>query len=88
MPRGTTRKRFEVGEPIQRYRARARQLLDSERGEILRARRSIEVESVFGQIKGSRGYRRFKLRGLVEVRVELGLLALAHNLIKIPGRTR
>lgn len=88
MPRGTTRKRFEVGEPIQRYRARARQLLDSERGKILRARRSIEVESVFGQIKGSRGYRRFKLRGLEKVRVELGLLALAHNLIKIWGRTR
>src|SRR5690554_1458833 len=35
------------------------------------ARRKIEVESVFGHIKGNRCFRRFSLRGLEKVNVEL-----------------
>jgi hypothetical protein len=41
------------------------------------------VEPVFGQIKGARGFRRFSLRGLGQVRGEWRLVCLTHNLLKI-----
>ncbi|MGG1638631.1 transposase [Paenibacillus sp. NRS-1760] len=45
-------------------------------------RRMIEPESIFGQIKNNRGFRRFLLRGLPKVSLEVGWLSLAHNLMK------
>lgn len=41
------------------------------------------VEPVFGQIKGARGFRRFGMRGLQQVRGEWSLVCLTHNLLKI-----
>lgn len=41
------------------------------------------VEPVFGQIKESRGFRRFLLRGLPAARAELALIATTHNLLKL-----
>jgi len=41
-----------------------------------------EVERVFGQIKQNRGFRRFLLRGLRKVTLEVGWLALAHTLLR------
>lgn len=43
------------------------------------------VEPVFGQIKHARGFRQFLLRGLEGVQGEWGLLAAAHNLLKLFG---
>ncbi len=37
---------------------------------------------MFGQIKANRQFRRFLLRGLDKVTIELGLVAIAHNLMK------
>jgi hypothetical protein len=42
---------------------KARKLLEYERYKLLGKRRSVEVETLFGQIKGNQGYRRFLLRG-------------------------
>uniref|UniRef100_UPI003709A77C transposase n=1 Tax=Paenibacillus senegalensis TaxID=1465766 RepID=UPI003709A77C len=47
------------------------------------ARRKVEVENVFGHLKGNRSFRRFSLRGLNKVHVEFGIMALAHNLLKV-----
>ena len=41
------------------------------------------VEPVFGQIKEWRGFRRFSLRGLDNVRGEWKLVCLTHNLLKL-----
>ncbi|SUA95145.1 transposase [Paenibacillus thiaminolyticus] len=49
------------------------------------ARRKVEVESVFGHIKGNRSFRRFSLRGMEKVHTEFGIVALAHNLLKVAG---
>ena len=49
------------------------------------ARRKVEVESVFGHIKGNRSFRRFSLRGPEKVHTEFGIVALAHNCLKIAG---
>ena len=66
-----------------RLKKQARQLLTSQKGVKLRSRRGWEVEGVFGHIKYNRNFRRFMLRGLQKVRIELGLLSLAHNFIKL-----
>jgi hypothetical protein len=49
----------------------------------LRKQRSVEVETVSGQIKGNQGYRRFLLRGMKKVSAEWGLLVLGYNLKQI-----
>ena len=41
------------------------------------------VEPVFGQIKEARGFRRFLLRGLANVKGEWALLCTVHNLLKL-----
>jgi transposase len=65
-----------------RYKNQVREKLRSEEGYTLMVRRMIEPESVFGQIKNNRGFRRFLLRGLPKVSLEVGWLSLAHNLLK------
>jgi transposase len=52
-------------------------------GRALYALRKVIVEPVFGQIKGARGFRRFLLRGLANVRGEWCLVCLTHNLLKL-----
>ncbi|MFC0211383.1 transposase [Paenibacillus chartarius] len=42
----------------------------------------IEPEPVFGDMKNNLGFKRFLLRGLPKVNLEVGLLSLAHNLSK------
>jgi transposase len=52
-------------------------------GRAVYARRKVIVEPVFGQIKEARGFRRFLLRGLANIRGEWRLVCLTHNLLKI-----
>jgi hypothetical protein len=52
-------------------------------GRAVYARRKVIVEPVFGQIKEARGFRRFLLRGLQNIRDEWRLVCLTHNLLKI-----
>ncbi|GAA5039947.1 hypothetical protein GCM10011506_39830 [Marivirga lumbricoides] len=42
-----------------------------------------DVKAVFGQIKYNKKFNRLNLRSLKKVEVELGLMALVHNLTKI-----
>ena len=68
---------------LEGFRKEAMANLTSPEGKELRKRRNVEVESVFGQIKRNMGYDRFKMRGLEKVNVELGLIAISHNLKKM-----
>ena len=52
-------------------------------GRALYAWRKVIAEPVFGQIKEARGFRRFLLRGLANMRGEWCLVCLTHNLLKI-----
>jgi len=76
-------RRIEINAELQGYRKRARELLLSPQGLDHRSRRPIEPEAVFGQIKANRQFRRFLLRGLDKVTIEFGLIALAHNFMKL-----
>ncbi|MHA7967594.1 IS1182 family transposase [Paenibacillus sp. CAU 1782] len=63
-------------------KAKAKRALEDDEKSAIYARRKVEVESVFGHIKGNRSFRRFSLRGLEKVHTEFGIVALAHNLLK------
>ena len=65
--------------PKEKMRAK----LETESGRALYARRKTIVEPVFGQIKESRGFRRFLLRGMEKIGGEWRLVCLTHNLLKI-----
>ena len=70
--------------------ARARQMrarLGAPPGRAVYAQRKAIVEPVFAQIKERRGFRRFSLRGLAQVRSEWALICLTHNLLKLHRAT-
>ena len=74
---------IEVSFKLMEYRRQARENLTSEAGRALRAKRSVEVETVFGDIKHNMRFRRFHLRGLDKVNTEWGLVCIAHNMRKL-----
>jgi transposase len=57
--------------------------LRTEAGRAVYKMRKAIVEPVFGQIKERRGFRRFSLRGLENVRAEWKLVCLTSNLLKL-----
>jgi transposase len=65
------------------YRRQARANLTTQAGQQLRAKRSTEVETVFGIVKHNMGFRRFHLRGQDKVKTEWGLVSIAHNMKKL-----
>jgi transposase len=74
---------IEVSHRLNELKGRARARLLSEQGVAHRKKRPIEVEAVFGMLKQNMGFRRFRLKGLDNVSIEFGLLAMAHNLKKL-----
>ena len=73
---------IDVNHQADEYKSAAKDLLTSERGLYHRSTRPIEPEAVFGDIKQNHGFKRFKLKSNTKVKVEFGLVALAHNLRK------
>jgi transposase len=76
-------RQIQVSFQLREYRRQARQNLTSELGQQLRAKRSVEPETVFGDLKHNLGFRRFHLRGLKKVTTEWTLLCIAHNMRKL-----
>ena len=77
-----SRRTIEVNHRNNHLRAKARELLKSEKGLMHRSKRPIEPEAVFGNIKFNHGFKRFRLKSTEKVSVEWGLVAIAHNLRK------
>lgn len=76
-------RRIYVNRNLEEHKQKARQQLNSERGQEMRRKRPIEVESVLGDSKGNFGVRKFLLRGLEKVTTEWGLYCLGHNMRKL-----
>lgn len=76
-------RRIYVNRHLEEHKQKARQQLNSETGQEMRRKRPIEVESVFGDIKGNFSVRRFLLRGLEKVTTEWGLYCIGHNMRKL-----
>jgi transposase len=81
--RAVGNRRFGINPTLNHYQQQAREKLVSDQGRRLRSRRGVEVETVFGRIKQDWGFRRFTLRGMDKVRIEWGLLCIAHNIAKL-----
>lgn len=73
----------QVSHRLNELKRKANENLCSEKGLELRSQRVVEVEQVFGRIKGCWSFRRFYLRGTDKVKIEWGLLAIAHNITKM-----
>lgn len=74
---------IQVSHRLNELKKHANENLCSEKGLKLRSQRVVEVEQVFGRIKGCWSFRRFHLRGTDKVKIEWGLLAIAHNITKM-----
>lgn len=73
----------QVSHRLNALNRKANENLCSEKGLELQSQRVVEVEQVFGRIKGCWSFRRFHLRGTDKVKIEWGLLAIAHNITKM-----
>jgi transposase len=73
---------IEVNHNLNRHKQQARERLTGEEGIKHRKQRPQDVEPVIGNIKQNKGFRRFMLRGKEKVSIEIGLIAIAHNLKK------
>jgi transposase len=73
---------IQINKKLERYKQITKQNLISDKGIELRKKRSVDVETVFGDIKQNQGFRRFNLRGIEKVKTEFGLIAIAHNMKK------
>lgn len=71
-----------MNERYQNLKAKECQALLSPQGRQIFAQRKIDVEPVFGQIKACLGYKRCNLRGKRQVRIDMGLVLMANNLLK------
>jgi transposase len=74
---------ISVNHKGRKLRDQAYDRLKTERGIYYRKKRPADVESVFGNIKGNKNFKRFLLKGIDKTEIEWGLLCIAHNLKKI-----
>ena len=74
---------IRISHRLNELKTKANENLCSEQGLKLRSRRVVEVEQVFGRIKGCWSFRRFYLRGTDKVKIEWGLISIAHNITKM-----
>ena len=81
--KGNGNRSLEVNKLLEEHKRIVRRNLCSEEGTALRKQRCADVEATFGIIKGNGCFRRFLLRSLAKVKVEWGLIALAHNMKKL-----
>jgi len=66
-----------------RERLRMKEKMESEEGREIYRKRKIVIEPVFGNIKENFNFRQFSLRGLENVKTEINIVCIAHNLKKI-----
>ncbi|MEW5897449.1 MAG: IS1182 family transposase [Nanoarchaeota archaeon] len=67
------------------YYERMDKKIKNDKGMEIMKKRRITVEPVIGNLKSNMGYRRFRLRGLENVKGEFILMCIGHNLNKIFG---
>ena len=85
-PEAAPQKGLYMNERYQNLKAKECQALLSPEGRQIFAQRKIDVEPVFGQIKACLGYKRCNLRGKRQVRIDMGLVLMANNLLKYNKR--
>ena len=85
-PESAPQKGLYMNKRYQNLKAKECQALLSPEGRQIFAQRKIDVEPVFEQIKAYLGYKRCDLRGERQVRIGMGLVLMANNLLKYNKR--
>lgn len=85
-PELAPQKGLYVNQRYQELKRKESQALLSEEGSRIFAQRKVDVEPVFGQIKACLGYKRCHLRGKRQVKIDMGLVLMANNLLKYNTR--
>ena len=75
-----------MNERYQLLKVKESQALLSVEGSHIFAQRKVDVEPAFGQTKACLGYKRCNLRGKRQVRIDMGLVLMANNLLKYNKR--
>lgn len=75
-------RQIQANPTLSAFESRASEMLRSEVGSALRKRRSVDVETVFGDIKRNLGFTRFSLRGLEKATLEWRPVATGYNIRK------
>lgn len=68
---------------LAKIREKVFKLLNTKKGIKLRKQRCHDVEPVFAELKHNKNFKRFMLRGKNKVELEIGIIAIAHNLKKM-----
>ena len=76
-------RRIKVNHKLRWHKQQAREKLLSPEGIKHRKQRPCDTEPVFGNLKYNKKFKRFNLRGMQKVQIEVGLLAIANNLMKV-----
>jgi transposase len=82
----SSKRRVDINEELWALQKEARENLQSQLGIELRVQRSIQVEGAFGVIKEAMGFRRFRRRGIQNVKFEFMLIAIGYNLTKLHNK--
>ncbi len=85
-PELAPQKGLYINERYQTLKQKESQALLSDQGRTIFAKRKVDVEPVFGQIKACLGYTRCHLRGKRKVKIDMGLVLMANNLKKYNKR--
>ena len=75
-----------VNEELLGFQKEVKENLSTDEGKKLMQQRSIQAEAIFGQIKQDKEYDRLWRRGVEDVKLELMLVAIGHNLRKLNTR--
>ena len=81
-PENAPQKALYYNEKYQILKNTEAEKLLSKEGSTIFAKRKIDVEPVFGQIKANLGFTRFNLRGKSKVKTDIGLALMANNMKK------
>ena len=79
-------RQLQVAKTFLSHRAQAMENVTSPLGTLLRVNRSIQSEGAFGILKQDRHFTRFLTRGSPNVKTELLLLCLGHNINKLHAK--
>jgi hypothetical protein len=82
----STQRRVDINEELWALQKEARENLTSELGIEFRIQRSIQVEGAFGIIKEQMKFRRFRRRGIRNVKFEFMMHAIGYNLAKLHSK--
>ena len=75
--------RYSKNEAYEKLKVGMLDFLATETGKGLMKRRKHDIEPTFGDIKHNMGFRKFQLRRLPKAAIEVGIIAIAHNLKKV-----